>query len=211
VFTRVVRLRSGANAESDWRTFRADILTAIEKAGRASLLLPADSDTDVEDAKYAVVSFVDTMVMTSGIEEFEDWQIRTLQHELFGMGKGGVDFFVRLSKTLKRQETQGTANLLELYLTCLELGFEGREGAGELLSLRPVIEEKIKRIRRQPAGLSPAWRSSGRNIAMRVDDTALRRAAALSLAVVASALVLYLIFRVLLGQGASAFADLVGS
>jgi type VI secretion system protein ImpK len=208
VFTKIVRLRSGADRVTDWRAFRKEIKALIEEANGAAGLLPFDSKDDVDDARYAVVSFVDTAVMTSELPEFRDWQSQSLQNELFRTGYGGGDFFLRLLKILRRPETPATADLLDLFLTCILLGFEGRVPE-RLPDPRGTTAGKIARLRRQVPELSPRWRPSGRRIAVPNRGTGIGLAANILVGVAAGSAILFIGFLILLGLGASRFADLV--
>jgi type VI secretion system protein ImpK len=73
---------------------------------------------------------------------------------------GGEIFFQHLKQLLTRQDSEDLADLLEVFLLCLMLGFRGRYSSadqGEVHALRSSIQEKIGRVRGGFGELSPAW------------------------------------------------------
>jgi type VI secretion system protein ImpK len=90
---------------------------------------------------------------------FAGWSGRPLQEELFGEHMGGELFFRYLQPTLTRQDSEETADLLEVFQLCLLLGFRGRYGSAsaELGQLMGQIGDKVARIRGGGGELSPAW------------------------------------------------------
>lgn len=157
-FTVTVRLRRGETVAADSETFRRRI---------KQLLVSADQDArdqgydrqDVRLAVYAFVAFLDESILSSPQQMFSDWPRRPLQEEVFGDHRAGETFFQNLRDLLGRTDSPALADLLEVYLLCLLLGFRGRFGSGEggeLYSLVSRVRERIDRIRDVPATLAPS-------------------------------------------------------
>lgn len=84
---------------------------------------------DVEAAVYALVAFLDEIVLNSAGAAREVWVSRPLQLELFGQNVAGEEFFDRLERM--RREREPRIEALEVYFTCLALGFGGKfKGSG---------------------------------------------------------------------------------
>ena len=84
---------------------------------------------------------------------------KTLQEELFGQTDAGVVFFEKLERFYGQRDSANLADILEVYLLCLLLGFEGRY-SGALRAELDNIVEKVKRriddIRGDNSRLSPS-------------------------------------------------------
>jgi type VI secretion system protein ImpK len=158
--TAIVRLRSDRQDVSDAELFRSQVLTALklaEQQGRGK----GYTDDDVHLATFAVVAFLDESILNLRKPIFRDWVRRPLQEELFGRHTAGEIFFQNMEQILGRRDAPETADLLEVYYLCLLLGYLGRysiSSKAELRALMGQAEEKIQRIRKSSAELSPAWR-----------------------------------------------------
>ncbi len=209
VLTTVIRLMSGTDQVNDAVRFRTDIKQLLRTAETQANRLRVDAK-DIGLASYAVVAFIDTSIMTSRLPVFEDWPRQFLQAELYRFNVGGETFFDNLTGIMKRPETTSTADLLDLYLNCMLLGFQGRFRTEQLNMSRPQIVEKIARIRGESAEISPQWRSSRRRIiATSGDGRRLRLALSVLAAAMASAAILFVVFRLLLDHGVSQFDSAV--
>src|SRR5262249_31212137 len=87
-----------------------------------------------------------------------EWERRLLQEELFGQTDAGIVFFEKLAQFHRRGDSEALANILEVYLLCLLLGFEGRYSGGMRAELDSIAERSRKRIEsiRGHHDLSPA-------------------------------------------------------
>ena len=120
---------------------------------------------DVEDAKYAVVAFLDEVVLNSDWSYRDDWSSQPLQLEYFGTNLAGEEFFTRLDGLMKEQPGRG--ELLEVYFFCLALGFEGRYrvlGKERLRGLIADVQARLQALRGGSSALAPHWKpeKSGR-------------------------------------------------
>ena len=113
----------------------------------------------------------------------ERYRCITIDHRGFGASadperEGAARFVDDLEALLDRQDSAFVADILELLLLCLHLGFQGRyagsEG-GELRNLMRSAKDKIMRIRGSAGPLSPrGLPSEGEVLAVR-SDTVVRR------------------------------------
>jgi type VI secretion system protein ImpK len=159
VLTAIVRLRAGRQVAADADSFREHIKRLLATAERDGKRLGYSSD-DVALALYAVVALLDESVMNSAQPMFSAWPNRPLQEEIFGGLMGGEVFFQHLRQLLARQESEDLADLLEVFLLCILLGFKGRYGTTEVAELRALgaaAEEKIRRVRGGFGEIASGW------------------------------------------------------
>src|SRR5262249_10699177 len=124
------------------------------------IAVPAGYDGhDIRDTHFAVVALLDSVVLHSNDPVRSDWERRLLQEELFGQTDAGVVFFEKLAHFQSRRDSEQLANILEVYLLCLLLGFEGRYSGGmraELDSITERTRKRIETIRGRERQISPA-------------------------------------------------------
>jgi type VI secretion system protein ImpK len=211
-YTVTVRLRTNRQVASDARAFRQHV---------KQLLFAADSDSraagydpeSVRQAVYALVAFLDESVLSSAQAMFDDWARQPLQEEVFGDHRAGEVFFERLDTLLAQQDSHEVADLLEVYLLCLLLGFRGRYGSGrsgELRSLASAAREKIARIRGDAGDLAPRWEPPADEEVPRLVDPWMRRLALAAIAAFGLAALLYVVYRFSLTPGVERVKELVG-
>ena len=211
--TAIVRLRADRQVAADSESFRAhakQVLSAAEQDARRAGY-PGD---DVRLALYAVVAFLDESVLNSRQPMFADWPRKPLQDELFGGGHvGGEVFFRNLDRLLAQQDSPQVADVLEVHLLCLLLGFHGRYSAqdsGELQMLMSRVTEKMNRIRGGFGELSPSWAPPPGDIAVSGRDPWARRLAMAAAAALAMAAILFAIYSISLRSRASDVATAAG-
>ena len=205
-FTVAVRLRSNRNTAADAASFRAHVkqlLTAADQRAR-------NSGYDGESVKFAIYAFIallDESVLHSGQPMFADWSRQPLQEEVFGEHMAGENFFRTLQDLLRRQDSDQLADVLEVYLLCLLLGFRGRYGVSDpaaLSSISGTVHQKIQRIRGGvPAELSPDWRRPDQEKLALGRDIWARRLTLVVGGSLGLALLLYLVYSLLLRSGIS--------
>jgi len=86
-----------------------------------------------QDALFAVCAWVDERILCSAWDGRGPWVAHRLQRRLFGTTRAGEQFYPRLEAALDRPE------VLEVYVTCLCLGFQGQYFGPEGEPLRAEV------------------------------------------------------------------------
>jgi type VI secretion system protein ImpK len=157
ILTAVIRVRYRGQVVTSVEAFRADLRQALQTA-YAESQAHGYSAEDAQRAMFAVVAFIDESVLNSRNPAFADWPRMPLQEEFYGGHVGGELFFRDLQSVMERMDSTATADLLEVYCLCLQLGYRGRYGAGasgELPAILGRVREKLRRIRGDSVALSP--------------------------------------------------------
>lgn len=151
-------MQAGRQHISDAESFRNRTKTALQEVERDAIAAGYDGP-DVRETHFAVVAFLDSVVLNSSEPIRAEWERKTLQEELFGQTDAGVVFFEKLERLRSRRDSQDLADILEVYLLCLLLGFEGRYSGGlraELYSIQDKVRARIGDIRGETRRISPA-------------------------------------------------------
>ncbi len=167
-FTIILRLaRLNQQSAANSQDFRTSIRAALKAAMEQAKTLGYSSDSN-QLAFFALVSLLDESVLKLQSPAFADWAQRPMQEEMFGHNRAGEVFFDNLRTLLARQDSQETADCLEVYCLCMLLGFKGKYAlaasisftsgqgnggawaqrpGGEIQTLIHQAREKIDRIR----------------------------------------------------------------
>lgn len=203
-FTAVMRLRSGRQQASDATTFRAHMKQLLTNAEQEAQNRGYPGE-DARLATFAVVAFLDESVLNLQSPLFADWPRKPLQEELFGGHVAGEVFFQSLQRLLGRTDSPELADILEVFLLSLLLGYRGKYGVGgqaEVHGLIQKIRDKIRRIREDPGILVPEWEPpAGRMRALR--DPWLRRLTIAAIVCFVIAVVFFAAFKLALASGVS--------
>ena len=205
ILTVVERLRSNRQPIPDAATFRYQFREALKQAD-AEARKRGYTAEDIQLAIFAVVAFLDESIFNLRSPVFADWPRQPLQEEFFGHHIAGEVFFQHLQKLLGANENHTTADVLEIYHLCMLLGFAGRYSIGGRAELRSLMEqtaEKIRRIRKTPPDLSPRWRIPPEAVQVSGKDPMLKRFLIGAVACLALTLVLFTIYKIVLGSGIS--------
>ena len=168
--TVILRLASMQQSAANSENFRTNIRAALRAAMEQAKALGYSSEMN-QLAFFAVVALLDESVLKLQNPVFADWAQRPLQEEMFGHSRAGEVFFEHLLTLLARQDSQETADCLEVYCLCMLLGFKGKYAlassfttyvsgqgnggqwvqrpGGEIQTLIRQAREKIDRIRGQ--------------------------------------------------------------
>jgi len=113
----------------------------------------------VQDCKYAFCALMDEIILTSNLSIREDWECNPLQLRLFGDHLAGENFFEKLEKI--RRDPHKNIETLEVFHTCLLLGFQGKyllEGIEKLGYLTGRISQEIITVRGGKTDFAPHWK-----------------------------------------------------
>jgi type VI secretion system protein ImpK len=113
----------------------------------------------IEHAKYAFCALLDEIVLSSEFPLRDEWERTPLQLRLFGEHLAGEGFFERLE--MLRADLARNIEVLEVFHTCLLLGFQGKyllEGKEKLGYLILRVGQDIQQIRGSKADFAPNWK-----------------------------------------------------
>ncbi len=212
VLTVSERLRGGRQAVSDPAAFRHHVLESLKSAD-AEARRAGYAAEDIKLAIFAAVAFIDESVLNLRSPIFADWPRRPLQEELFGHHVAGEAFFQYLRQLLGKQDSQDLADLLEVYLLCLLLGFAGRYSMAGRAELKGFIDEtleKIRRIRGAELAFSPPLPPAAPGPAQ-AKDPLVRVLAIAAGCCAALAVLAFVVYHFMLSSGVSALSDLTAA
>src|SRR6185295_4717151 len=158
LLTGVVRMQAGRQHVADGEALRRRTKAALQEVERDAMTAGYDGK-DVRETHFAVVAFLDSVVLNSNDPVRAEWERKTLQEELFGQTDAGMVFFEKLEHFRSRRDSQQLADILEVYLLCLLLGFKGRYSGGlrgELDSIAERVRRRIDDIRGRSPQISPS-------------------------------------------------------
>jgi len=210
VLTVAARVRSDRQVAEEAQSFRSHVKRLLGRADREAREAGYE-DEHVRLAIYAAVAFLDESVLNSPRPVFQDWPRQPLQEEVFGDHMAGETFYRYLDDLLTRSDSAPLADLLEVFLLCLLLGFRGRYGgggAGERASRIRAVEEKIARIRGAGGPIAPSWRPPSEETPGGHRDPWVRRLGIGAAVTFAVLLVTLGVLRLSLGPGLEEVRDL---
>jgi type VI secretion system protein ImpK len=161
LITGIIRLKGQRQHIPDAETFRKRTKATLQEVERVAVSTGYDV-RDVRDTHFAVVAFLDSVVLHSKDAVRAEWEKKPLQQELFGQTDAGVIFFEKLDQFRSRRDSEQLADILEVFLLCLLLGFEGRYSGGqrgELEGITDSLRMRIEYIRGRDDHLSPSGSS----------------------------------------------------
>jgi type VI secretion system protein ImpK len=145
LLTSVVRLRTGRQHITDGASFRKRTKSTIAEIERFAVAAGYEA-SDIKDAHFAVVAFLDEVILNSSDPVRADWERRMLQEELFSRNDAGVVFFDNLTRLQSQRDSQRLADVLEVFLLCLLLGFQGRYAGAQKSGLESIAAGLVKRV-----------------------------------------------------------------
>ncbi len=205
VFTAIVRLQSNRQAVSDSESFRQQIREAVKTAAQQARNQAGYASEDIRMATLAVVGFLDETILNLQSPTFSNWPRQPMQEEMFGVHTAGEVFFENLQDLLGRADSADLADVLEVHYLCLLLGYRGRYSLGNRGDLQAVMSaaaRKITHIRGEFTGLACGWQAPAEPV-RKARDPWTRRLVAGAAACFVLAVVLFLVYKLALGSGAS--------
>jgi len=161
---------------------------------------------------YAVVALLDESILNSPGPLKGEWVGYPLQQELFGENVAGENFFLQLRDLLARPDSGDLADILEVFLLCLLLGFKGRYAASDGAEIQGLVTAALQKIHRTRAGrgvtANPAHLPGG-EVAPKREDPWVPRLVRATLVAFVVAVLLLIGFRLLLWSGNTGVGDLV--
>ena len=200
--TAIERIRAAREKVADAESFRAEMRQQFLHANEEGRVR-GYSREDIRLAMFAVIALLDESILNSRNPIFADWPRRPLQQEVFGGHQAGEVFFQNIDGLLAQPDSSVLADILEVYLLCILLGYGGKYsvlGKGELRAISDSMAERIRRIR-GVTPLSPSWAPQGGVAAKAQGDPWLRWLIVAASVSVGLAVLLFVIFKVSLGSG----------
>lgn len=139
---------------------RNQLLQALEEYGQKAQQLKLNNEA-IGMGKYALCALIDETILSSPWGQQSGWANQGLVLQYYQDTKAGERFFLGLNKILELPEKNN--DLLELFYTCLNLGFRGRyalvnQGEYELEKLRKKLYITIRQYKIQaPTQISSHW------------------------------------------------------
>jgi type VI secretion system protein ImpK len=207
-FTVAARLRASRQSAQDAASFRAHVKSLLSAADSDARSRGYDPD-HVKLAIYAYIAFLDETVLNSAQPMFALWTRQPLQEEIFGEHMAGENFFRYLNDLLGRADSTDLADVLEVYLLCLLLGFRGRfmNDPGSLQGLMMSLQQKILRIRGTRSTISPIWMLPQNERVEAAADPWFRRLLLGTFTALAVALVVWVLYTLVLHGNAADIND----
>jgi type VI secretion system protein ImpK len=123
LFAFAIQLRSGPDpGDADDLRAQIDELVRGMEARATQSGTPA---ADVLHARYAIVAFLDELVLNSNWSIRDSWSGLPLQMHYFGDFAAGEEFYNRLEQVRAGQDPR-RVEILDVFLACLALGFRGK-------------------------------------------------------------------------------------
>ena len=111
-------------------------------------------------AKYALIAFIDQMVLTSNLALKDAWLEKPLQMTYFDDFNAGEEFYVKLD-SLRNSGDPGRFDVEEVYYLSLVMGFTGKYGDKRGEEQRRILIDRLAReiseSRQSGTSLSPHW------------------------------------------------------
>jgi type VI secretion system protein ImpK len=195
LLTGIVRIHSGRQPLVNAEMFRRRTKEALAEVTREAIKRNYAAEHTIE-TDFAVVAFLDEVILTSHDPAKEEWTQKPLQEELFGVSTAGELFFTRIEKLLQRSDTSELADMLEVYYLCVLLGFEGlyaTRNKTELHLLSDRIRQKIERIRGADPRFSPAGALPGEAVRVAAPDAVAQKLKLAALGIGGAAILIFLI------------------
>ncbi|HVT91790.1 MAG TPA: DotU family type IV/VI secretion system protein [Bryobacteraceae bacterium] len=199
-FTGIVRIQSGRQQIANADGFRRRMVEALTEVNREAIKRNYAREHTIE-TDFAIVAFLDEVILSSHDPCRNEWAQKPLQDELFGISVAGELFYARLEKLLTRQDSPELADMLEVFYLCLLLGFKGKYiigGGSELHVLMDRVGQRIERMRGRSPLLSPQGGIPGEVIVAAAPDALANTLLRTGLGSVGLAIVLFLLFTLLL-------------
>jgi type VI secretion system protein ImpK len=172
LLTGIVRIHSGRQPLVNADIFRRRTKEALAEVTREAMKRNYAAEHTIE-TDFAVVAFLDEVILSSKDPARDTWAQRPLQEELFNISTAGELFFTRIEKLLQRSDTSELADMLEVYYLCTLLGFEGQYATTsktEIHLLTGRLRQRIERIRGTDPRFSPTGILPGDPIVMAAPD-----------------------------------------
>jgi type VI secretion system protein ImpK len=195
LLTGIVRIHSGRQPLQNADMFRRRTKEALAEVTREAMKRNYAAEHTIE-TDFAVVAFLDEVILTSKDPARDAWAQKPLQEELFNISTAGELFFARIERLLQRADTPELADMLEVYYLSILLGFEGQYATTsktEVHILAGRLRQRIERIRGADPRFSPSGILPGDPIVMAAPDPVAGKLKLAAMAVGGAAIFIFLV------------------
>src|ERR1700693_1965554 len=120
LLTGIVCIHSGRQPLQNADMFERRRKEALAEVTREAMKRNYAADHTIE-TDFAVVAFLDEVILTSKDPARDTCAQRPLQEELFNVSPAGEVFFARIERLLQRADAAELADMLEVYYLCILL------------------------------------------------------------------------------------------
>ena len=111
-----------ADSEQDVARIKESLTLQLDES-QAKAIKSGLSENQARSALFAIVSYIDEMILTSSWSNKSKWQQVSLQRHYFETTNAGREFFENLNKLNRQGEDR---SIREVFLLCLGLGYKGQ-------------------------------------------------------------------------------------
>lgn len=155
-------------------------------------------------AMFALVAFIDELLLTSSHPVKKTWSDQPLQLTYFNENSAGEEFYVRL-EAARRGESARDVDVQEAFYLCLSLGFHGRYAGSSRAEKqrRSLMEQLAGEIRSRRGAAASSLSPHAIRAASETTGDRLRSVWGVPIAVGVVLLILLVVWNVLLSQAAA--------
>ena len=143
-FSLILKLRSSSTFP-DPEVLRQNLTQVLNECERVAR--QESGAQNVEDAKFAIIAFIDETLLSSDWDLKGSWMANPLQLEIYNRFDAGEHFFERMNVILT---DPSRLVALVVYYLCLALGFKGKYQLVEQDRLRSLIEAARSELKTAP-------------------------------------------------------------
>jgi len=145
LFSLALELRRGAIPD-DHDALRRRIDAMLANLDHSAKDTEIDGES-VKSAQYAIVAFLDEILLGADWPGYERWSRRPLQLHYFDDVTAGERFYKKLDALRGTKEPE-KLDALEVYATCLALGFKGKfSGPEDAEKPRLLVSQLVRELR----------------------------------------------------------------
>ncbi|EAY3718182.1 DotU family type IV/VI secretion system protein [Salmonella enterica] len=140
VFKLVIQITSDPTSFTDYKSTRGSCISSLELAGNYAEYTDT-CDTEKFAARFAVIAWMDEIILRSSLSWRQNWQSELLQRKYLDITTAGERFFTDLDE-LSPEHVQAR----KVFLFCLQNGFRGRYITSDSRSELLAVIENLRRL-----------------------------------------------------------------
>ncbi|HAK4778223.1 TPA: DotU family type IV/VI secretion system protein [Salmonella enterica] len=140
VFKFVIQITSDPISFTDYKSTRGSCISSLELADNCAEYTDT-CDTEKSSARFAVIAWMDEIILRSSLSWRQNWQCELLQRKYLDITTAGERFFTDLDE-LPPEHIQAR----KVFLFCLQNGFCGRYITSDSRSELLAVIENLRRL-----------------------------------------------------------------